>query len=227
MPVTEDKNQYGKLIRMVIALSLVTIIYNIIEGLVSIYFGTSDRTLSLLGFGIDSFVEVISGIGILHFALRIKRNPDIADRDRFENDALRITGVSFYLLAGGLVAGAGYNFYQGSHPVTTIAGIIIAGISIVSMYGLYKAKLKTGRKLNSEAVLADAECTKTCYSLSIVLLGASLAYELADVPYVDVVGGLGVAWFAYQSGKESFEKLRNNSFSCNIETNDPDDEIRN
>jgi divalent metal cation (Fe/Co/Zn/Cd) transporter len=209
--------KYDKLIRAVFYLSLLTIFYNIIEGIISIYFGHHDETLALLGFGIDSFVEVISGVGILHLAIRMQKNPDIAMRDKFEDTALRVTGTAFYLLTAGLVAGAGINFYTGTRPNTTIAGIIIAGISIATMYGLYKLKLNIGNKLNSEAVKADAECTKTCYSLSIVLLGASLAYELADVPYIDIVGGLGIAWFAYQSGKESFEKIRNRSFSCEIE----------
>ena len=220
MQEISDSTHYNKLIRTVILLSLVTIVYNLIEGFVSVYFGNNDKTLALLGFGIDSFVEVISGMGILHLALRLKKNSDITKRDQFEDSALRVTGIAFYLLTAGLVAGAALDYYHGSHPTTTVAGIIIAGISIATMYGLYKAKLNVGHKLKSEAVLADAECTKSCYSLSIVLLGASLAYELADVPYIDIVGGLGIAWFAYQSGKESFEKIRNRSFSCKIEEKD-------
>ena len=209
--------QNDKSTRIVIYLSLVTIVYNLVAGFVSVYFGHQDKTLSLLGFGIDSFVEVISGIGILHLALRMRKEPDLSKRDPFEDNTLRVTGTAFYLLTAGLVAGAGYDFYQGSRPNTTIAGIIIAGISIATMYGLYKAKLSIGNKLKSRAVLADAECTKTFYSLSIVVLGSSLAYELADVPYVDIVGGLGVAWFAYLSGKESFEKIRNRSLSSPID----------
>ena len=62
----------NKLIRTAFILSLITIIYNIAEGLISVYFGSGDETLALLGFGVDSFVEVISGIGIAHMIFRMK-----------------------------------------------------------------------------------------------------------------------------------------------------------
>ena len=197
-----------RLLKTAFYLSLITILYNLIEGLVSTWFGWEDQTLALLGFGVDSYVEVISGIGIMHMVVRMRKNKDIQMRDRFEDTALRITGFAFYLLCAGLVAGAAITFYFGSHPKSTVAGVIISGISIATMYALYKAKVKIGTKMNSAAVLADAECTKTCYQLSFVLLGSSLAYELALVPYIDAVGGLGIAWFAYQEGKEAFEKIR-------------------
>ncbi len=203
-----------KLIKNALYLSILTIVYNLLEGIASVWYGSGDRTLALFGFGIDSFVEVISGFGILHLMLRLQKNPDIALRDKFENAALRITGISFYVLTLGLIVGAGSVFYTNSRPYTTKAGIVIAVISIAAMYALYKIKLNIGNKMQSAPVIADAECSKTCYYLSIVLLGSSLAYELAYVPYIDLVGGLGVAWFAYQSGKESFEKIKNNSFSC-------------
>ncbi len=203
-----------KLLKTALYLSLITIFYNLAEGVVSTWFGWEDQTLALLGFGVDSYVEVISGIGIMHMVLRMRKIKDINMRDRFEDTALRITGIAFYLLCAGLVAGAAITFYFGSHPKTTVAGVIISGISIATMYALYKAKVKIGTRLNSAAVLADAECTKTCYQLSFVLLGSSLAYELALVPYIDAVGGLGIAWFAYQEGKEAFEKIRTKSIIC-------------
>ena len=97
-------------------LSVITIVYNIIEGLVSVYFGSADDTLVLLGFGVDSFVEVISGIGILHMVLRMQRS-EIKDFDKFERLALRITGVAFIVLAIGLVAGSILNIVNKPKPV--------------------------------------------------------------------------------------------------------------
>src|SRR5512142_1484183 len=84
-------------------LALFTIFYNLAEGVVSLYFGAHDETLTLFGFGVDSFIEVLSGIGILAMVLRIRRDPD-APRSPFERTALRITGASFYLLSAGLSA---------------------------------------------------------------------------------------------------------------------------
>ena len=82
-------------------LALFTIFYNLAEGLVSIYFGVQDEALTLFGFGIDSFIEVLSGVGILVMVTRIRRNPG-TPRSQFERTALRITGTSFYLLSAGL-----------------------------------------------------------------------------------------------------------------------------
>ncbi|MCB0748195.1 MAG: hypothetical protein KDC90_12105, partial [Ignavibacteriae bacterium] len=89
-------------------LAIVTIFYNIAEGIISIFFGLQDETLALFGFGVDSFVEVISGIGILHMIIRMKLSK-VEKRDGFERTALKITGYSFFILAGGLILGSAYN----------------------------------------------------------------------------------------------------------------------
>lgn len=194
-------------------LSVVTIFYNILEGLISILFGFNDETLALLGFGIDSFVEVISGIGILHMILRMKKN-SIEQRDKFESTALNITGYSFYILTIGLVVGAIYNLTAGIKPETTVAGIIISSVSILTMYLLVKLKLEVGNALNSDAIIADANCTKTCFYLSFILLASSLTYEIFKINYLDIAGTLGIAIFAFKEGKESFEKAKSNNLSC-------------
>jgi divalent metal cation (Fe/Co/Zn/Cd) transporter len=207
-----------KLLTTALWLSVITIAYNIIEGLVSIYFGSSDDTLVLLGFGIDSFVEVISGIGILHMVLRMQSS-EINDFDKFERLALRITGVSFIVLAVGLVAGSILNIINKTKPETTLAGIIIASISIITMYFLMNYKLKTGKALNSEAIIADAHCTKTCLYLSFILLISSLLYEFLKISYIDIAGSLGIAWYAFSEGRESLEKAKKNKLSCSCGDN--------
>lgn len=199
--------------RVAFVLSLVTIFYNIAEGIVSVFFGTQDDTLALLGFGIDSFVEVISGIGIAHMIYRMRRK-DITEHDAFERLALRITGTSFYILSVGLIVGAALSIFYHKSPETTFAGIIIAGISICTMYFLMHYKLKAGRKLNSEAVISDANCTRTCLYLSIILLISSLLFEWLHIAYIDLAGSLGIAWFAFSEGREAFEKARNNELGC-------------
>lgn len=194
-------------------LSVITIAYNLVEGLVSVYFGDADGTLVLLGFGIDSFVEVISGIGILHMVLRMQKG-EIKDFDAFERKALRITGYAFILLSVGLVAGSILKLVNKTRPETTLAGIIIAGISIGSMYFLMNYKLKAGRALQSEAIIADAHCTKTCLYLSFILLASSLLYEFFKISYIDIAGSLGIAWYALSEGRESLEKARKNKLCC-------------
>ena len=203
----------NRLLKTAIVLSLITIFYNLIEGTIAVFFGAEDDTLSLLGFGIDSFVEVISGVGILHMVWRMKRHP-VVSRDKFEKLALRITGISFFLLTAGLILGSALSFWQGHQPVTTVPGIIISSISILTMYFLMREKLKVGKKLNSDAIIADANCTRTCFYLSIILLAASGLFELTGIGYVDILGSLGIAWFSFREGKESFEKASSDNLAC-------------
>lgn len=212
----EKADGYFNLIKIALLLSLITIIYNIGEGLVSIFFGLKDETLALFGFGADSFVEVISGLGIFHMIIRMK-NGTVEQRDGFERTALRITGFSFYILTAGLVLGAAMNLVIGNKPETTFAGIIISAVSILTMYFLMRSKLNVGKKLNSDAIVADANCTKTCFYLSFILLVSSLSYEILKISYLDIAGSIGIAVFAFREGKESFEKSRSEKLSCSCD----------
>ncbi len=202
-----------KLYQRAYILSLITIFYNIIEGLVSTFYGAGDETLALFGFGVDSFIEVISAIGIAHMIIRMK-NTAISERDKFEIQALRITGTAFYILTVSLLVGSIINIIYKAEPVTTFWGIVISSISIVTMYVLYSYKMKVGKNLGSEPIISDANCTKTCFYLSFILLGSSLLYEVFRIPYVDAVGSLGIAWYAFKEGREAFEKAKSKRLSC-------------
>ncbi len=186
-------------------LALFTILYNLGEGLVSIYLGAEDQALTLFGFGVDSFIEVLSGIGILVMILRIYKSQD-APRSPFEQTALRVTGVSFYLLAAGLALTALYNLYTGHQPTSTVTGVIVSLVSIAAMWALVWAKRKVGRALNSAPILADANCTMVCIYMSVVLLASSLVYQLLGVGFIDSLGAMGLIYFSIREGKEAVEK---------------------
>jgi len=175
--------------------------------------GYEDETLTLFGFGVDSFIEVMSGIGIAIMILRIKRNPD-SPKTAFELKALKITGTAFYLLSVGLIAGIVLNIINHHKPETTLWGVIISLVSIVVMVWLMNAKKSIGKKLNSEPIIADANCTKICVYMSLVLLASSLVYELTGFAYADVIGTAGLIYFAISEGKEAFEKAKGNECSC-------------
>lgn len=194
-------------------LAIFTIVYNIIEGLVSIWFGLQDKTLALFGFGLDSFIEVMSGIGIAVMILRIKQNPD-SSKSKFEITALKITGTAFYLLSAGLLAGIVINLVNHHKPETTLWGVTISLVSIAVMVWLMNAKKKVGRQLNSEPIIADANCTKVCVYMSIVLLVSSLVYELTGFAYADAIGAAGLIYFSVSEGREAFERAKGKSCSC-------------
>ena len=197
------------------ALALITIFYNLIEGIVSVFFGYEDGTIALFGFGVDSFVEVISGIGIWHMIRRMKQNGS-ENADAFEKTALKVTGTAFYILTAGLLATASVNLYQGSKPATTFWGIVVAGISILSMWLLIHYKLKIGRQFNSQALIADANCTRVCMYLSGILLISSIGYELTGIGILDSLGAVGIAVLSFREGREAFEKAKGN-FTCSCQ----------
>lgn len=197
-------------------LAVFTVFYNIAEGLVSIGFGVSDESLALFGFGVDSFIEVMSGIGILVMVNRIRKNPDTS-RTSFEITALRLTGSSFYILAVGLAMTAAYNIFTNHKPETTIPGLVISFVSIAVMWALVMGKRKVGRTLNSMPILADANCTMVCIYMSVVLLVSSFIYQLTGFGFVDSLGALGLIYFSINEGRESFDKAKGLECDCEDE----------
>lgn len=194
-------------------LSLFTIFYNVVEGLVSMFLGYEDETLALFGFGVDSFIEVISGIGIAVMIKRITQNPD-SSKSTFETSALRITGSAFYLLSAGLLAGIIFNLINHHKPEATFAGVVISLVSIAVMVWLMNAKKKVGISLQSEPIIADSNCTKICVYMSLVLLASSLIYELTGFAYADVIGAAGLVYFSVSEGREAFEKAKGKDCGC-------------
>ena len=194
-------------------LAIFTILYNLLEGLISIYFGMNDEALTLFGFGIDSFIEVMSGLGILAMVLRIRSQPD-TERTRFERTALQITGAAFYLLSAGLLSTAIYNLIYGHKPESTLSGMIISIISIGVMLGLVAGKRNVGRALQSAPILADANCTLVCVYMSLVLLASSLIYQFTGIGFIDSLGAAGLVYFSVKEGRESFERASGLADCC-------------
>ncbi len=188
-------------------LALSTILYNVVEGIVSIWFGAEDEALTLFGFGIDSVIEVISAVGVAHMVLRLRKHGS-ARRDDFESTALRITGWSFYGLTAVLLSTAALSAYVGHTPQNTISGVIISLLSISFMWALIREKIKVGTALNCAPIIADANCSKVCLRMSVILLAASTMYELFHVGYIDAAGATILAWYAWKEGRECLDKAR-------------------
>jgi len=205
--------QTGHLYNRAYQLSLFTIFYNIAEGTISMIMGYADETLALFGFGVDSFIEVMSGIGIAVMILRIKSNPE-SSKNEFEITALKVTGSAFYILSAGLLAGIILNIVTDHKPETTLWGIIISVISILVMVWLMNAKKSVGKKLNSQPIISDSNCTKVCVYMSVVLLASSAVYELTGFQYADAIGAAGLIYFSVSEGREAFEKAGSKIDDC-------------
>ena len=210
---TQTALTISKLYNWATGLAIITIFYNVVEGVISVVLGLEDETIALWGFGLDSFVEVISGIGILHMVLRLKNNHS-ENPDQFERTALRITGTAFYLLALGLGVTSIINLFQGNAPQTTFWGIVIALISIITMWLLIRFKIKVGEGLRSQAIIADANCTRACMYLSFTLLISSIAYELTGLGHIDALGALAIGGFALKEGHETFAQAKGLACGC-------------
>jgi divalent metal cation (Fe/Co/Zn/Cd) transporter len=198
-----------RLYKIAFGLALFTIFYNIGEGLLSTYIGYSNESLTLFGFGADSFIEAVSGFGIAHMVLRIRQHEE-TKRDAFERTALRITGYCFYVLTAGLAVTSAYNLWSGHKPEATLWGFVISLVSIAMMWALAYGKTHAGIQLQSDAILADAACTKVCISMSVVLLISSGIYALTNFAAIDSIGTFGIAYLSLREGHECFEKAKNN-----------------
>lgn len=205
-----------KLYKKAYLLSWFTIFYNLVEGLVSMFLGYEDETLALFGFGVDSFIEVMSGIGIAIMIRRIRQNTT-SSKSEFEIKALKITGTAFYILSVGLLMGIVLSLVSNHKPETTLWGVIISLISIAVMVWLMNAKKATGKKLHSDPIISDANCTRVCVYMSVVLLVSSLIYEFTGFAYADVIGAAGLIYFSVSEGKEAFEKAKGKSCCCSCE----------
>lgn len=203
----------SKLLGRASLLAVFTIFYNLVEGIVSMVLGGADETLALFGFGVDSFIEVISAVGVWHMVLRIKQHQG-EKHDAFEQRALRITGGAFYALTGGLVLMAALNLALQHHPETTFWGIVVSLVSISCMWCLIHNKTKVGKALDSPAIMADAACSRACLYLSVVLLFASAGYELTGLGSLDAIGALMIAWLTWKEGREAFGKAKGLECSC-------------
>jgi divalent metal cation (Fe/Co/Zn/Cd) transporter len=175
--------------------------------MISVYFGVSDDALTVFGFGMDSFIETISAVGVLVMIRRIRQNPD-TEKSKFEVTALRITGWCFYTLSLILAAGAVMNLVNGTRPESTLPGVIIALISISAMLWLIYSKKSVGTRLSCSPIIADANCNLVCVNMSIVLLVSSAAYEIFGFGWIDTIGAAGIIYFSVKEGMEAFEKAK-------------------
>jgi len=179
-----------------------TIAWNALEGLVAVVAGAVAGSISLVGFGIDSFIEVTSGSVLLW---RMSVDGEVQRRELNERRALRIVGVCFLLLAVYIAYESVLDLRSHRAPEHSIPGIVLACVSLIVMPLLSRAKRKVGRALGSAAMHADAKQTEFCTYLSAILLAGLLLNTLFGLWWADPVAALVMVPII---AKEGFEGLR-------------------
>ncbi len=184
----------GAHLRRATRLELLTVSWNVVEGLIAVWAGLLAGSVALLGFGLDSFVETFSGSVMLWRFVSERRRPDDTEAiERTERRAERLVAVSLVLLAVYVTGDAAWTLWQRSRPEPSSVGMVLTGVSLGVMWWLARAKRRTALALGSRALESDAFQTTACWWLSLVtLVGMGLNAALGWW-WADPVAAFGVA----------------------------------
>jgi divalent metal cation (Fe/Co/Zn/Cd) transporter len=173
-----------------------TVAWNVIEAIVAIAAGAVASSIALVGFGLDSTVEVFSALVILWQFRGVPHER--------EAQARKLIAVSFFALAAYVTAQAFVDLVAQHEPDSSSVGIALAVASLLVMPALAMTKRDTGRRLHSHAVLADGNQTKLCAYLSAILLGGLVLNATMGWWWADPVAALGIAALAFNEGREAW-----------------------
>ena len=174
-----------------------TITYNVIEAVVALVEGTRVSSTALIGFGLDSVIEVASAAAVAwQFSAR--------DPERREKAALRFIALSFFALAAYITVDAVLALTGGGEAAPSMVGIVLASASLVIMPVLSLAQRRAGRELGSSSAVADSKQTLLCTYLSAILLVGLLLNGLLGWSWADPLAALGIAAIALREGLEAW-----------------------
>jgi len=196
-----------KLHKKALLLSYFTVIYNIIEGILSIFVGASTGSISLVGFGLDSFIESLSG-SILIWRFTKSSHISNSHIDETEQKAIRLISFTFFILGGYVLYESIIKLVNQESPTQSVFGIIIAIVSIIVMIGLYKKKINLGMKNHIRSLVADSRQTLACIWMSVtMLIGLGLHYLFGNW-WSDAVAGIIISIFLFKEGYNIYKEKR-------------------
>lgn len=202
MTARESAAERERLRRRGLLLAWATIGWNVIEGIVAVSAGLAAGSIALVGFGIDSGIEVASSVVIVwQFAAEGRHGID-DDRERL---ALRLIALSFFGLAAYVSIQAVIDLTGRSEASTSPVGIVLAALSLAVMPALAIAKRRTGTRMGSRTLVADSAETMLCTYLSAVLLVGLLLDAVAGWWWADPLAALMIAGLAIKEGREAWE----------------------
>jgi divalent metal cation (Fe/Co/Zn/Cd) transporter len=175
-----------------------TLGWNVLEAAIAIGAGWLAGSIALMGFGVDSLIESTSG------AVLLWRLASPAHDESRERLALRLVGVSFFLLAAYVCFEAVKSLVLGEEPKTSVVGIALAVVSLIAMPILARAKRRVAAKINSQALAADSRQTDICAYLSAILLGGLGLNAFFGWWWADPVAGLVMVPIIVREGLEAW-----------------------
>lgn len=191
------------LVRRGLRLEYLTVGWNVLEGFVAVVAGLASGSVALVGFGLDSFVETISGAVLIWRLREEDRGADPERIEQVEQRAERLVGVAFLLLAAYVAVEAVMSLLAGDTPEASPVGIVLTTVSIAVMVWLAAAKLGVGQALGSRALIADSRQTRACWYLSMVTLAGLAANAVAGWWWADAVAALAIAVLLVREGLEA------------------------
>lgn len=181
-------------IRLIVGL---TIGYNLVEAVIAIAAGSVASSAALVGFGLDSTIEVLSAAAV---AWQFTRR----DPERWEKPTLRVIAVAFFALAGYVAVTSVAALVTGERPEHSTIGIVLTAVSVAVMPVLSAVERRAGRELGSATAVADSLQTLLCTYLSAAVLLGLVANSLFGWWWADAVAGLVIAGFAVREGVEAW-----------------------
>ena len=202
-PVTFDRaaTSRDQLLQQALGLAYFTVAWNVIEGVIAIWAAIDAGSDALLSFGLDSAVESISAL-VLIWRLRVEQR-DAERAEEVESRALRLIGVTFFILAAYVTYESITTLVNGDQPDVSIVGIVLTTLSLIVMPILARRKEQVGEEMDSMAVLADAAETRACFYLSIVVLTGLVLNAALGWWWADPLAALGVVVFLIKEGREA------------------------
>ena len=192
-------------LRYALHLSYFTVAYNFIEGLLSILAGILSGSIALVGFGLDSFIESLSG-SVMIWRFYESRHFSDQEHDRREKIAIKLVSYSFFVFGVYVLYESVKKLYLTDTPDPSMFGIMIALVSIIVMPILYHQKQKVGKTIASSSLLADSKQTLACVFLSVALLLALLLNYLYSIWWADPVVGLFIVFFLFKEGYNAYKE---------------------
>ncbi|OGG00025.1 hypothetical protein A2Y99_02190 [Candidatus Gottesmanbacteria bacterium RBG_13_37_7] len=196
-----------KIKREGLLLSIFTVGYNIIEGLLCVFVGTITGSISLTGFGLDSFIESLSG-GILIWRFTRKGEISNSHEDGIEQKAIRFISYTFFILGSYVAYESVQKLINQEPPEPNIFGVIVAIISIIVMIFLYQRKKYVGMENHIRSLVADSKQTLACIWMSItMLIGLGLNYFF-HIWWSDAVAGIIIAGLLFKEGYQTYKEKK-------------------